>query len=172
MFYYCATLLFFRRPEAYDSGMLADSGLLHQLHHSWDDPCASWRSGISFTGATSRAVQKCCFDASDASIQPLNESRYNCGGIAFQRHSKLFKFTDYGLSSLGGMYLVCAILRSALTCLYGNTTSEISYGASNITTVLYLNVFRNMFTLTISKKQISENSCLNSQNYTSACKVK
>ena len=40
-----------------------------------------------------------------------------------------FKFIDYkkklkiGLSSVGKMYLVCAIL-NALTCLYGNTTSE------------------------------------------------
>ena len=29
-----------------------------------------------------------------------------------------------GLSSVGKMYLVCAILRNALTCLYGNMTSE------------------------------------------------
>ena len=41
-----------------------------------------------------------------------------------------FKFIDYkknlkiGLSSVGKMYLVCAILRNALTCLYGNATSE------------------------------------------------
>ena len=41
-----------------------------------------------------------------------------------------FKFVDFkknlkiGLSSIGKMYIVCALLRNALTCLYGNTTSE------------------------------------------------
>ena len=38
-----------------------------------------------------------------------------------------FKFLDYkknlkiGLSSVGKMYVVCALLRNAITCLYGNT---------------------------------------------------
>ena len=42
-----------------------------------------------------------------------------------------FKFVDFkknlkiGLSSIGKMYIVCALLRNALTCLYGNTTSEV-----------------------------------------------
>ena len=41
-----------------------------------------------------------------------------------------FKFLDYkknlkiGLSSVGKMYTVCALLRNAITCLYGNQTSE------------------------------------------------
>lgn len=41
-----------------------------------------------------------------------------------------FKFLDYkknlkiGLSSIGQMYIVCAILRNALTCLYGNQTAD------------------------------------------------
>ena len=41
-----------------------------------------------------------------------------------------FNFVDFkknlktGLSSIGKMYIVCALLRNALTCLYGNTTSE------------------------------------------------
>ena len=41
-----------------------------------------------------------------------------------------FKFLDYkknlkiGLSSVGKMYIVCALLRNAITCLYGNQTSE------------------------------------------------
>lgn len=29
-----------------------------------------------------------------------------------------------GLSCVGKMYLVCAILRNGITCLYGNLTSE------------------------------------------------
>ena len=41
-----------------------------------------------------------------------------------------FKFLVYkknlkiGLSSVGKMYIVCALLRNAITCLYGNQTSE------------------------------------------------
>ena len=41
-----------------------------------------------------------------------------------------FKFLDFkknlkiGMSSVGKMYLVCALLNNALTCLYGNKTSE------------------------------------------------
>ena len=41
-----------------------------------------------------------------------------------------FKFIDFkknlinGLSSVGKMYVVCALLRNALTCLFGNQTSS------------------------------------------------
>ena len=41
-----------------------------------------------------------------------------------------FKFLDFkknlkmSLSAVGKMYIVCAILRNAMTCLYGNSTSE------------------------------------------------
>ena len=41
-----------------------------------------------------------------------------------------FKFLDFkknlriGLSQVGKMYIVCAILQNALTCLYSNTTAE------------------------------------------------
>ena len=41
-----------------------------------------------------------------------------------------FKFIDFkknlkiGLSAVGKMYSVCALLRNALTCLYGSTTSS------------------------------------------------
>ena len=47
------------------------------------------------------------------------------GGIV-----EYFKFVDFkknlkiGISSIGKMYIVCALLRNPLTCLYGNTTSE------------------------------------------------
>ena len=41
-----------------------------------------------------------------------------------------FKFLDFkknlkiGMSSVGKMYLVCALLHNAITCLYGNSTAE------------------------------------------------
>ena len=42
-----------------------------------------------------------------------------------------FKFMDFtknlkiGISSTGKLYVVCALLRSALACLYGNSTSSL-----------------------------------------------
>ena len=44
-----------------------------------------------------------------------------------------FKFIDFkknlkiGLSNIGKLYIVCAVLQNALTCLYGNLTSEFFY---------------------------------------------
>ena len=41
-----------------------------------------------------------------------------------------FKFMDFkknlkiGMSCVGKMYVVCALLQNALTCLYGNQTSQ------------------------------------------------
>ena len=41
-----------------------------------------------------------------------------------------FKFIDYkknlkiGMSAVGKQYVICALMRNALTCLYGNNTSE------------------------------------------------
>lgn len=41
-----------------------------------------------------------------------------------------FKFIDFkknlkiGLSNIGKLYIVCAVFQNALTCLYGNRTSE------------------------------------------------
>ena len=54
------------------------------------------------------------------------------GSMALRRHCKLFKlkFLDFTknlkpcLSSVGKIYIVCALLRYSLTCLYGNNTSE------------------------------------------------
>ena len=42
---------------------------------------------------------------------------------------KYFTFTDFkknlklGQSAVGKIYIVCALLRNALTCLYGNNTA-------------------------------------------------
>lgn len=42
----------------------------------------------------------------------------------------IFKFLDFkknlkiGLSQVGKIYIVCSILRNAITCLYSNTTAD------------------------------------------------
>ena len=51
-------------------------------------------------------------------------------GVAFRDIINSSRFLDYkknlkiGLSSVGKIYLVCALLRNAITCLHGNQTSE------------------------------------------------
>ena len=57
-----------------------------------------------------------------------------------------FKFIDFkknlkiGLSSIGKLYIVCAVLQNALSCLYGNLTSEFFLS----TTTYITGVFRVM----------------------------
>lgn len=54
-----------------------------------------------------------------------------------------FKFLDFkknlkiGMSSVGKMYLVCALLNNAITCLYGNKTSEFFWSITSFTAVLF-----------------------------------
>ena len=57
-----------------------------------------------------------------------------------------FKFLDFkknlkiGMSSVGKMYLVCALLNNAITCLYGNSTSEFFWAKpSFLTGLLHIN---------------------------------
>ena len=55
----------------------------------------------------------------------------------------LFRFMDLkktqvGLSSVGKAYIVCALLRISLTCMYGNITSRFfSVTSSNLGELLY-----------------------------------
>ena len=39
--------------------------------------------------------------------------------LVFKKNMKI------GMSSVGKMYLVCALLHNAITCLYGNNTSQL-----------------------------------------------
>ena len=109
-------LYFVSEGRKHDAGMLADSGLLNDMRNF----------------AFSPAGQPVCVYGDPA--YPLR--------IHFQAQVRVsvewlfgdiinfFKFLDYkknpkvGLSSVGKMYIVCALLRNAITCLYGNQTSE------------------------------------------------
>ena len=151
----------------------------YTLHHPEGDPCESWGSGISFKGVTSRAIEKCfltpamqAFNSCMSHVRIAVEwlSRDTANYLSLQITRKTSKLA----SVVWRMYLVCAILRNALTCLYGNTTSEFFFiwSFQNYKSTLSECFQKHFYSLKISEKQISENSCLNSQNYTSACKVK
>lgn len=115
--------------------MLADSGLLQQLEHY----------------AFSRAGEPMALYGHPA--YPLRvhlQVPYRCAGMTprMEEYNKAmsavrisvewlfgdiinyFKFLDFkknlkiSLSAVGKMYMACAILRNALTCMYGNSTSE------------------------------------------------
>ena len=119
----------------HDAGMLADSGLLQELEHRafstmghplciYGDPAyplrvhlqAPFRDGV----LTPQMIE---FNKSISQVRVSVEWLF--GDVV-----NYFKFIDFkknlkiGLSSVGKMYVVCALLRNALTCLYGNMTSE------------------------------------------------
>ena len=68
--------------------------------------------------------------SSNTGIQCSNGWSSFLSGVVVWRCHQLFqvfwlkKNLKIGLRSVGKMYVVCALLRNALTCLYGNQTSE------------------------------------------------
>ena len=115
--------------------MLGDSGLLQQLQwyarspagHPmciYGDPAHPLRVQLQ---APFRNVvltpQMQAFNSSMSSVR-------SCVEWLFGDIVNYFKFIDFkknlkiGLSNIGKLYIVCAVLQNALTCLYGNLTSE------------------------------------------------
>ena len=115
--------------------MLADSGLLHDLEQQafsttrqpmalYGDPAYPLRVHLQnpFRGAgiTPQMEQ---YNKAMSTVRMSVEWLF--GDIV-----SYFKFLDFkknlkiSLSAVGKMYIVCAIFRNGLTCLYGNNTSE------------------------------------------------
>ena len=121
----------------HDAGMLANSRLLDQLQrfaHSplgnpfclYGDPGYPLRIHLIQAPFRDRALTSLMMDF-NKSMSTVRESvKWIFNDIA-----TYFKFLDFkknlkiGLSSVGKMYVVCALLRNAhaFTCLYGNQTS-------------------------------------------------
>jgi len=119
----------------HDSAMLAMSGLLEQLEqHSFSldgqplciygDPAYPHRVHLQCPFARRPDLT----DDEQAFNQSMSRVRI-CVEWVFGDIVNFFKFTDYkkdlkiGLSAVGKIYVACALLRNALTCLYGNNTS-------------------------------------------------
>ena len=119
----------------HDSGMLLDSGLLQVLEQNafsttnepmclYGDPAYPLRVHLQapFREAILTDQMK-LFNASMSATRISVEWLF--GDII-----NYFKFLDFKknliiwMSSIGKMYVVSAILRNALTCLYGNQTSD------------------------------------------------
>lgn len=119
----------------HDAGILAQSGLLQDLQNHAYSPTGQPMCIYGDLAYPFRIHLQTPFR--EARLRPLMQE-YNRSmsqvRIAvewlFGDIANSFKFTDYeknlkiGLSSVGKMYVVCALLRNAITCLYGNETSE------------------------------------------------
>lgn len=119
----------------HDSGMLALSGLLHQLQQNAFSPAGNplciygdlaYPLRIHLQAPFRNAILTPQMDQFNASMSAVRVSvEWLFGDII-----NYFKFLDFkknlkiGLSAIGKMYVVCAILRNALTCLYSNITSQ------------------------------------------------
>ena len=129
--------LFFIEGRRHDAAMLADSNLLQDMQRYafspgpvgrplcvYGDPAYPLRVHLQTPFRNMILTpQMVNFNKAMSSVRVSVEWLF--GDIV-----EYFKFVDFkknlkiGLSSIGKMYIVCALLRNALTCLYGNTTSE------------------------------------------------
>ena len=119
----------------HDAGMLADSGLLRDLEQYAFSPGGQPMCTYGDLGYPLRVHLQTPFRR--VPLTPLMQD-YNEAMSAlrisvewlFGDVINSFKFLDnrknlkIGLSSVGKLYVVCALLRNAITCLYGNNTSE------------------------------------------------
>ena len=121
--------------ERHDSGMLAESGLLQELQNHVFTPAGhplclhmypAYPLRVHLQGLFKGAIITPQMQAFSAAMNTVRISvEWLFGDI-----TNYFKFVDFKrnlkicLSSVGKMYIVCAILHNALTCLCGNQTSS------------------------------------------------
>ena len=119
----------------HDSGMLGDSGLFQQLQQYARDPN---NNILCIYGDQAYPLRPQLMGPyKGAAVTPMQTSwnkamkqvRVSVEWI-FGDITNYFKFLDFKkglklqLSAVGKMYLVCALIQNARTCLYGNTTSK------------------------------------------------
>ena len=115
--------------------MLADSNFLTALEHNAVSPTGQQMCIYGDLAYPLRINLMAPFRgaALTAQMEALNDSMSNVRTWVewlFGDIVEYFKFMDFkknlkiGLSSIGKLYVVCALLRNALTCLYGNSTSS------------------------------------------------
>lgn len=129
MEYFCIS-----EGRKHDAGMLADSGLINNLQRFaisptgqpmciYGDPSYPLRVQLQAPFRQGRLTPQM-----QAYNEAMSEVRVSVEWL-FGDIINSFKFLDYKkklkieLSSVGKMYVVCALLRNAVTCLYKNQTS-------------------------------------------------
>ena len=124
----------FRGKKKHDASMLKESGLLNDLEQNafsaggdpmciYGDPAYPLRVHLQPPFRNARLTPEMEeFNKSMSSVRTSVEWIF--GDIVSS-----FKFLDFkknpkiGLSTVGKLYIVSALMRNALTCLYGNSTS-------------------------------------------------
>ena len=88
-------------------------------------------SSLSSPDPSTRTFSKSCINPSDAGVYNSSMSAVRTAvEWLFGDVINYFKCLDFkknlkiGLSQVGKMYIVCSIIQNALTCLYGNGTSQ------------------------------------------------
>ena len=128
-------MLLFLEGKRHDAGMLRMSGLLEQLEEHCNTPfgeplCIYGDPAYPLRRHLQRPYQhhnldewqiefNCSMSFSRVSVEWIFEDIIN-----YYKYMDFKKDLKIGLSSVGKMYSVCALLRNALTCLYGSTTSS------------------------------------------------
>ena len=127
--------LYFSEGKKHDAGMLRDSGLYNDLQRYafsptgqplciYGDPAYPLRIHIQApfrNGILTPQMQN--FNAAMSTVRTSVEWLFGdvVNSFCFLDFKKNLKI---GLSQIGKMYIVCVLLRNALTCLYGNSTSK------------------------------------------------
>ena len=125
----------FSEEKRHDAAMLANSNFLTALEHNAVSPTGQQMCIYGDLAYPLRVNLMAPFRgaALTAQMEAFNDSMSNVRTSVewlFGDIVEYFKFMDFkknlkiGLSSIGKLYVVCALLRNALTCLYGNSTSS------------------------------------------------
>lgn len=121
----------------HDAGMLKDSNLLASLQIYAHNPAGDPLCLYGDLGYPLRPQLMCPFRQTDYPVLTRDMKEFNTAMSRlrvsvewlFGEVTNYFKFIDYkktqkiGMSAVGKQYLVSALMRNALTCLYGNNTS-------------------------------------------------
>ena len=114
--------------------MLADSNFLTALEHNAVSPTGqqlciygdlAYPLRVNLMAQFRGAVLRTQMEAFNDSLSNVRTSvEWLFGDILEYFKFMNLKNLKIGLSSIGKLYIVCALLRNAFTCLYGNSTSS------------------------------------------------
>ena len=127
--------LLFTEGRRHDAGILADSNLLHSLEqHAYNsngnpvclygDPAYPLRMHLQVPFRQNGLTP--AMEDFNVSMSRVRESvEWIFGDVLTSFKALDFKINlKVGLSSVGKMYVVCALIQNAITCLYRNQTSK------------------------------------------------
>ena len=129
-------MFYFSEGRKHDAGMLTDSNLWADLSRYaisatgqplciYGDPAYPLR--VNLQGPFRNAVltpQMEVYNEAMSSVRSSVEWLFGDIKSYFKLLDFILKNLKIGFSSVGKIYIVCALLRKSLTCLYGNNTSE------------------------------------------------